>query len=47
MEGHGGGAEGHRRGVEGCRGGMEGCRGAQRGPLATIDLVGDNREFEV
>ena len=28
-----------------CRGRMEGC--AEGLPLATIDLMGDNREFEV
>ena len=31
--------------MEGC---MEGCRGVHRGYyLATIDLLGDNRELEV
>ena len=48
--GHGGGTEGEgkgcRGGVEGHRGGMEGCTEGWL-PLATINLVGDNREFEV
>ena len=56
---HGGAQRGAQRCMEGCvevRGGV--CRGVYDGallfvhgyhwlPLATIDLVGDNREFEV
>ena len=43
-EGHGGCAE---RCMEGClEGCMEGCTDGWL-PLATINLVGDNREFEV
>ena len=42
QRGHGGGAEGHVAVQRGHGGGAEGWL-----PLATINLVGDNREFEV
>ena len=43
MEQHGGGTEGHGGCAERC---VEGCTEGWL-PLATINLVGDNREFEV
>ena len=45
-EGCGGGAEGHKGGTKGEQRGAEGCVEGWL-PLATINLVGDNREFEV